>query len=52
MDYRRVLEGVSYLIRASKDINQQPQLKELFDVLFKWVLMRLWGGQPAFSQII
>ena len=24
----------------------------MFDVLLKWALMRLWGGQPAFCSII
>jgi hypothetical protein len=47
-----VIEGITYLIKASKDINQQGQLKEMFDVLLKWVLLRLWGGQPAFCTII
>lgn len=47
-----MIEGITYLIKASKDINQQGQLKEMFDVLLKWVLLRLWGGQPAFCTII
>ena len=47
-----MLDGVAQLIKASKDINHQTHLKELFDVLLKWVLMKLWGGQPALCQII
>jgi hypothetical protein len=46
------MEGVTQLIKASKDINNQAQMKELFDVLLKWSLLRLWGGQPALCQII
>ena len=52
MEYKRVLDGVTQLIKASKDINHQAQLKELFDVLLKWVLMKLWGGQPALCHTI
>ena len=52
MEYKRVFDGMSQLIKASKDINYQTQLKELFDILLKWVLMRLWGGQPALCHII
>lgn len=52
MEYKRVFEGVSQIIKASKDINYQTQLKELFDIFLKWVLMRLWGGQPALCQIV
>lgn len=52
MDYKRVLDGVTQLIKASNDINSQTQLKELFDILLKWALMKLWGGQPALPLII
>ena len=52
MDYKRVFDGVSQLMKASKDLNYQAQLKELFDILLKWVLMRLWGGQPAFCHVV
>lgn len=24
----------------------------MFDVLLKWILLRLWGGQPAFCNAI
>ena len=51
-DYRRVVEAATVLIKACNDINQQAQLKEMFDVLLKWILMRLWGGQPALCTII
>ena len=51
-DYKRVVEGASILVKACNDINQQAQLKEMFDVLLKWLLMRLWGGQPAFCTTI
>ena len=52
MDYKRVFDGMSILLKASKDINYQVQFKELFDILLKWVLMRLWGGQPSLCHII
>lgn len=51
-DYRRAIEGATQLIKASKDLNQQGQLRELFDVLLKWLLLRLWGGQPGLCTAI
>ena len=33
MDYKRVFDGMSILLKASKDINYQVQFKELFDII-------------------
>lgn len=51
-DYKRVTEAVVQLIRLSKDLTYQAQIKELYDVLLKWILLRLWGGQPCFITTI
>jgi hypothetical protein len=40
------------LNKLSKDLSYQDRIRELYDVLFKWILLRLWGGQPGTISII
>lgn len=52
-DYKRVYEGVVQLAKLiNKDVSYHNQIRELYDVIFKWILMRLWGGQPGIVSTI
>jgi hypothetical protein len=51
-DYKRVIEGVVQVIKLSKDLTYQSQMRELYDVFLKWILLRLWGGQPGMITTI
>ena len=52
-DYKRVYEGVVQLAKLiNKDVSYHNQVRELYDVIFKWILMRLWGGQPGMVSTI
>jgi hypothetical protein len=51
-DYKKVVEGVVSLNKLCRDLSYQDRIRELYDVLFKWILLRLWGGQPGVISII
>jgi len=51
-DYKRVLEGLVQIIKLAKDGSYQANIRELFDLLMKWILLRLWGGQPTLISAI
>jgi hypothetical protein len=51
-DYKKVMEVTVTLNKLSKDLSYQDRIRELYDVLFKWILIRLWGGQPGSISII
>lgn len=51
-EYKRGVEAAVSLIKLTKDVSYQSHLRELFDILTKWVLVRMWGGQPALSNLI
>ena len=39
-------------MKLCKDVSNQGQIREIYDILFKWILLRLWGGQPGLVSII
>lgn len=49
---KRVSEAILQLIKLCKDINFQNHFREIYDLLLKWTLVRLWGGSPALLSII
>ena len=51
-DYKKTLEGFNQTIKLSKDTSYQAHIRQLYDLLLKFVLMRLWGGQPALTNTI
>ena len=51
-DYRKVLVSVLQVVKICKDINQQANIREIYDLLFKWILIRLWGGSPSILSMI
>jgi hypothetical protein len=36
----------------NKDQTYQAHIREIYDVLYKWILLRLWGGQPGMMTTI
>lgn len=40
------------VVKVCKDINQQGHIREMYDILLKWVLLRLWGGNPSLLNMI
>lgn len=51
-DYKKTLEGFSQIIKLARDPSYQVHTRELHDLILKFVLMRLWGGQPALTNAI
>ena len=51
-DYKRAMEAVVYLTKTTTNVAYQSQIRELYDVLMKWLLLRLWGGQTGFVHSI
>lgn len=51
-DYKKVIDAGSQIIRLCKDISHQNSIREINDLIFKWVFMKLWGGNPAVSSIL
>lgn len=49
---KRVLDSVLQLIKLCKDISYQNHFRELYDILIKWTLLRLWGGSPGLLSIV
>jgi hypothetical protein len=51
-DYKRVLEGAVQIMKLCKDVSHQGQIREIYDILFKYILLRLWGGNPGMLSLI
>lgn len=51
-DYRRVTESVGHLQRITNDVAYQSHIREIYDILMKWLLLRMWGGQTGFIHSI
>lgn len=52
VDYRKVLEAAVQIMKICKEIAYQNELREIYDLLIKWVFIRLWGGNPAIQSIV
>lgn len=52
LDYRKVLDAGAQIVKLAKDIAHHNEIREVYDLLFKWVFVRLWGGNPAIMNII
>ena len=52
MDHRKLNDSCQQLIRLCKDIAHQNEIREVYDLIMKWVFIRLWGGNPAIQSII
>ena len=52
LDYKKVLDGFYMLMKFCKDLNYQSQIRELYDILIKWVFLRLWGGNAALLSLV
>lgn len=44
LDYRKVVEAGMMISKMCKDLSLHNSLRELSDVIQKWILLRLWGG--------
>lgn len=51
MDYQKVNEVGSILSRMCKDLASQSNLREIYDLILKWMYLRLWGGNTSVSSI-
>ena len=51
-NYKRAMEAVTYLNKITTNVSYQSQIRELYDVLMKWLLLRLWGGQTGLIHSI
>lgn len=52
IDYKRVIEGAAQIIKLSKDIAHHNEIREVYDLILKWVFLRLWGGNPPVNMIL
>jgi len=44
LDYRKLAEAGLIISKMCKDLSLHTSLRELSDVIQKWILLRLWGG--------
>jgi len=44
LDYRKLAEAGLMISKMCKDLSLHGSLRELSDVIQKWILLRLWGG--------
>ena len=44
LDYRKLAEAGVMISKMCKDLSLHGSLRELSDVVQKWILLRLWGG--------
>lgn len=51
-DYRKVLVSILQIVKICKDLNQQASIREIYDLIFKWALIRLWGGNSSLLTIV
>jgi hypothetical protein len=52
LDYRKVNEAGLIISKMCKDLSLHNSLREVADVILKWILLRLWGGcLPATSLL-
>lgn len=51
-DYKRVYEAVCQIAKLIKNLSYDAQIRETYDIFFKWILLRLWGGQPGMVSTI
>lgn len=52
LDYRKVIEAASQIIKLCKDIAHHNEIREVYDLIFKWIFIRLWGGNPSINMIL
>lgn len=52
IDYKKVIEAASQIIKLSKDIAHHNEIREIYDLILKWVFIRLWGGNPPVNMIL
>ena len=43
----RASDATLQLIRLCKDVTFQNHFREIYDLLLKWTLLRMWGGSPS-----
>ena len=52
MDHRKVNDACQQIMRMCSDIAHQNEIREVYDLILKWVFVRLWGGNPAIQTVI
>jgi hypothetical protein len=35
------------LVNLCKDVTFQNHFREIYDLILKWALLRIWGGRPS-----
>ena len=51
-DYKKNLDASTKIIKICKDLSQQPNIREVYDLILSWAALKLYGGNPALSQLI
>ena len=51
-DYKKNIEASQRIVKLCKDISEHGNIREVYDLLLGWVLIKLWGGNVCLAQLI
>ena len=49
---KRLGQAVLLIIKLCKEVTFQNHFREVYDLILKWTLLRLWGGSPSLLTIV
>lgn len=52
MNYKSINDVSVVISKLCRDIAQHNNIREIYDILIKWIFLRMWGGVSSINNLI